>query len=266
MKITKISLFVSFFILLFSGNTSACSCDKISFCEFYSKDNVKIALKGIVIKRKNYGNDNHAVYLKVLKKFREEEVFSDTIKIYGGTDDWECDLDVLKWFEFGDTILGAFDTRWAYSHITNPDSLSEKLTQLNPGLCGFYWFKVNNDKIRGWIDTDIYEYPIDLFETGIQDCDFEKSVIQKILCESDDFYFYPNPSTTSKIQLKGDFWRLEIERVRIFSPSGDLLDDLTGLRGFLSVEIHSEKFIPGLNILEIHCEGRIFLKKVFMKI
>lgn len=265
MKILKIGLFLSVCFLI-PKSIIACSCKSMSFCEFYSQDYVKIAFKGVVINRKDYGNDNHVMYLKVLEKFREEQAFSDTIKIYGGTNGANCDLDVLSRFEFRDTIIGAI-AQWSFSTlIINPDSLSENLTEVNPGICGIRIIRLKSNIVKGWIDDEIYEYPTDLFEAGIQTCDFEKSVIQNVLCESDDFYISPNPATTSFIELRGNFWRLEIERVRVFSPSGELLDDLAGLRGFSRVEIQSEKFIPGLNILEIHCEGRVFLKKVLMRI
>ena len=72
------ALFLSFK----TGGLSACSCEWPIFCEFLEEPTVKLAFQAKVIKHAEYESDNLAVYLKLIKKYKDDIQVTDTIKIY----------------------------------------------------------------------------------------------------------------------------------------------------------------------------------------
>jgi len=241
----------------------ACSCTRYSFCEFYQLPETKIAFKAIVLNNKTYSSENFAVYLKIIKKYKEEIPITDTIKIFGGPNEASCQLDVRRFVD-GDTLIGGVAI-YSNEPVIDPDSLLENFLDLDPGGCGTWFFKPRNNWISGFIDDKIFEYPLDLFEEVLKkdECSFDFNFIQNHYCRSDEFYLYPNPTTNSIVELRGDFRYLEIERIRIFSPLGKLLDVLPFQKSYAGIEIKSENFVRGLNLIEINCSGRRIIKKLY---
>jgi len=221
-----------------------------------------MAFKAVVLNNKIYSSDYFAVYLKVIKKYKEEVPITDTIKIFGGPNEASCQLDVRRFVE-GDTLLGAV-ALYSNEPVIDPDSLLENFLDLDPGACAVRFLKPRNNWISGFIDDKIFEYPLDLFEKAIDDCSFDFDFIQNHYCSSDEFYLSPNPTANSIVELRGNFRYLEIESIKIYSPSGKLLDELSFLKSYAGIEIHSQKFVSGLNLLEINCRGRRIIKKLLV--
>src|SRR5687768_7026869 len=138
MSQVKIAL-LTLFVLLSIGFSQACQCERLYFCEYLKDPDKKIVIKARVDNYKEYSPDNTAVYLEVLKIFRDDVGITSIIKLYGTTTCCDCSIDFRSEFIVGDTLYLAIGLEYNNQNIggtiVNPDDIYEDFWEFYPSAC-----------------------------------------------------------------------------------------------------------------------------------
>jgi hypothetical protein len=260
----KLLILIGFFWTQFSV-IYACSCTAIYFCEYIKEETTIVAFQAKVIDHKQYNPQNIAIYLEIIKKYKDGPGMTDTIKIYGRRDESGCGIDVYDRYPIGDTLIVAIGSLWYYNQIINPDSLSENYWEYYPSLCQFIGLKVKNGKVRGRITKEILEYPLSLFDEHLDGCRFSVKQLDDLRCSEDNFIVFPNPSSSDKVAIEGDYNLNTFQMIRVFGADGKLLIELKDIKANPTYPLELEGFQDGLNIIEITCSGQVFYKKIIIE-
>ncbi len=241
-----------------------CSCETLYFCEQLNHDSVKLAFKAIVVMQKDYGGNNFAAYLHIIHKYKAEIAVTDTIKFYGQWFEAGCDIDVRNLGLPGDTILfslGIYGN--SPPNIFNPDSLQENFSEFRPNGCTTVRLNIKSGVVQGWIAEGVFSYPLGLFESGLEDCNFPQEEEPEYRClSSENIQVFPNPSTSGRIILQSSHKYDSVHQVRIFSVDGRLIGAFSNLIGNPSNPIEIELANSGLYLLEIVCDNRRHYLKI----
>ncbi|HOY03872.1 MAG TPA: T9SS type A sorting domain-containing protein [Saprospiraceae bacterium] len=254
-------LFILTILIASATESRSCSCILVHFCQYVQDTTVKIAIQGRVISNKTYSDDNQAVYMQVLKKYKEDILITDTIKVYGGPNEAACDVDVLWHFQVGDTVLLAFGYVYYYPPVVNPDSLHENYFGLRPQLCNIVELHVFDGIVNGAISPDVWQYPLDHFNDALHDCSFTTSVHPEQYA-GNHINVYPNPSADGKVYLQTDLPVDLIDRIRVFSVDGRLVREMTGLNNGSVILLDTGDLGNGLYVLEIQCGAKMLYRKL----
>lgn len=249
-----------FLLIVFTYVTEskACDCLIFNFCDHLHDPTVKVAIQAEVIRSVVYTSDNYAVYLKVLKKYKDEANITDTIKIYGNEWAATCYVNVLDQFLVGDTVITTFGFSWEEDPLLfNGDSLTENYYELRPISCDMVNLRVQNGIVSGRIYEGIATYPLSHFENALQQCDFSPPVTA--VCH---YSVYPIPSSDNKVYVRKEYTDNTIEKIRLLSIDGRLLQEYSGLLNDITEPVEID--LPGIGIylLEIRCSGKVYYKKV----
>lgn len=261
MKI-KLSLLLLFFLI--TKSIDACSCGAISFCEYYEDYNTVLVFKAKVVGHKNYGiddygNDNLAVYLELQKTYIDELGITDTVKLYGSSNEGTCAINVFSRYPLGDTLFTVISGEFETGLPNNPDAANEDHLEYFPILCNWLGLKVKNGIVKGYLNQDLSEYPLTLFEEGIRDCDFPEITYT---CPENDFTVFPNPSFDGSMTIRGTLHFDTISQIRVFSPNGQLLFEDFNRIGSTTQPLKISNFENGIHILEIMCNGERYYRKL----
>jgi hypothetical protein len=263
MKFKKLLILLGFYWLHLPV-VFACSCEAVYFCEYIKEKTTIAAFQAKVIAHKAYSPKNMAIYLEIMRKYKDEVGMTDTIKLYGKENESDCAINVCERYAIGDTVILSIGPSWDNNEILNPDSLVENYWEYYPTLCDFLHLRVKEGKVRGRITNEIFEYPLALFNDQLDGCRFSVEQPKNLTCLEDNFIVFPNPSTTDKVTIKVDSLWNTIQKIRVFGGDGRLLSE------FYDVKIHPidyieiEGFQGGLNIIEITCDDRRYYKKIII--
>ena len=257
----KKTIFFLAFLQIVSFTSKACDCALVPFCQYMQQAQVQATVQARVISSKNYSAYNQAVYLQVIKKYKDELSITDTIKLYGGPNEAACDVDVLQHFQIGDTVLLAFGYIDNYPPVENPDAANENYFGLRPQLCYLVELHVLDGIVNGPISTDVWQYPLDRFDDALSDCSFTSLPHPN---EYPDNYIriYPNPTADGKVYLDTNLPLDLIDRIRVFSIDGRMIREMTGLNNGQVYMIDIGDLNDALYILEIQCEEKQFYRKL----
>lgn len=258
---------ILFFTLLFTGivQSHACSCFFEHYCTFIRDSSVQVAVQAKVINSVIYGQDNYAVYMKVIKNYKEEtHPVTDTIKVYGN--DWEasCFVNVLNYFPVGDTVIVGFtDFEMSPEVLFNPDSLTEHYTEVRPILCGMVSLAVQNATVYGLIHPGVNSFPLSHFQNALTTCDF--SITTGVSEEADsDFRLFPNPSQQGKMYLLQENLNDPVDRVLVYAADGRLVREYRVPAGQGQSPIELEPGTAGMYWIEIHCGAKTYFRKAMV--
>lgn len=243
----------------------ACSCEALFICEYIEEETTTVAFQAKVIDHKEYSPQNMAIYLEIIKRYKDEAGMTDTIKLYGREIEAGCAINVCERYPIGDTLIMAIGPAWDSNQIINPDSLSENYWEYYPVLCDFIGLRVRDGKVRGRITNEILEYPLTLFDDQLDGCRFSVEQLEDLRCSEDNFIVFPNPSSTDKITIKGEYLWNTFQKIRIFGADGRLLNEFNDVIAHPIYHVELEEFQDGLNIIEITCDGRVYYKKIIIE-
>ena len=264
MKNKKLITLIGFLWIHLTG-LFACSCQALFICEYIEEETTTVAFQAKVIEHKEYSPQNLAIYLEIIKRYKDEAGMTDTIKLYGMEIESGCAIDVHSRYPVGDTLIMAIGPSWSSMQIANPDSLSENYWEYYPNLCSFIALRVRDGRVRGRITDEILEYPLPLFDEQLDGCQFSVEQLEDLRCSEDNFIVFPNPSTTGKVRIKGEYRWNEFQKIRVFAMDGRLLSEFKDTKGSPVYHAELEGLQNGLNIIEITCSNRIYYKKVIIK-
>jgi len=281
---------------------SACSCIRGRlFCEHINQTNDISAFKAVIIKQVDYGwedddwgwgYDNQAVYARVLTIYKDDLGLTDTIKLYGNSQEASCDVNVMSRYRLQDTIILSIAQN--YRTIVNPDSLSENHYQNKLDLCSTYMLHVKDGMVKGEIHADFvsdYEYENEvftfsesLFDQSLKDCEFDESAspeshlnptpfpFENIDLEplnfenwNLDFLVFPNPVVKGgklRINPKSPPSNLNIE-LRLISMKGQVLrEEKRAINPLHTMDL--EGLDTGIYIVEMKTGDQRLCRKVFV--
>lgn len=243
----------------------ACSCEALFICEYIEEETTTVAFQAKVIDHKEYNPQNLAIYLEIIRRYKDEAGMTDTIKIYGKEIESDCAIDVHRRYPIGDTVIMAIGPSWSSMQIVNPDSLSESYWEYYPNLCTSISLRVRDGKVKGRITNEILEYPLSLFDEQLDGCRFSVEQLEELRCSEDNFIVFPNPSSTDKVTIKGDYIWNTFEKIRVFGADGRLMSEYNDVKAHPIYHVVLEGFQVGLNIIEITCDGRLYYKKIIIE-
>lgn len=252
------------FLLLIAGlaEGKACSCLQVHFCSYLRDTSVKVAVQAKVLNSVVYAPDNFAVYLKVLKIYKQEVPITDTIKVYGNDQDFACYVNVLGFFPVGDTVIGAFSSfQFTDAQLPNPDSLTEHFYEVRPTLCNMVVLNLEHGIVTGPITPELDAYPLDHFEDGLSTCFFPVVDVQEYQHPELIFRIYPNPSRSGKLYISSQSPHDPIEKIRVFSIDGRLNCEYSNLAQDQYNPVEIELDGTGVFVLEIHAGGKWYYQK-----
>lgn len=240
----------------------ACSCQPIYFCnELHSNDSL-IAFKGVVFDSITYDGYNQAVYVKVVKVYRDDFGLTDTIKLYGKTIDADCSIDVISAFRIGDTVrvLAKSDYKPAPPQYTGEtyyenylfSCLTSIIFQEGDLARGRIFWNENQESVR--------KYPASLLDQALKDCDFGLDQ----LCGQDIFEIFPNPAGNS-FQFTSKLWSLSFDKVSLYSINGTRVREYTSSDFEYGQGLDISGLAPGLYLVEIFCDEQRILKKLVIQ-
>lgn len=260
---TKNLVFLLVIIWLYPGITNACSCFTKFICEYIEEETTEVAFQAKVIAHKTYTSSNQAIYLELINRYKDEVGMTDTIKLYGRKIESGCAINLQLRYPVGDTIIMALGEIWNSWQIVNPDSLSENYWEYYPNLCSSVRLRVEDGNVKGRITEDLTEYPLALFDEEFENCNFSPEDLKEFKCSSEDFTLFPNPSLSDKITIEGKYRWNTFERVRVFTPNGQLHSEIINESPNHKIEIN--KLQDGLYVIEIICDDQKFYKKVVVR-
>ena len=244
----------------------ACSCSALFICEYIEAEASIVAFQARVIKHREYSPQNLAVYLEVIKRYKDEVGMTDTIKLYGMKQEASCDVYFShNRYPVGDTVIMAIGTSDYGYEFYNPDSLFENYWEYRPNLCKLIYLKVNDGTVVGIITNKISEYPLSWFDEQLEECGFSLEQLQELKCSEDSFILFPNPSATTEVSIRGKYSMNTFERIRVFAADGRLLSDFREKAGEHIYHWKLKGLREGLNIIEITCNGQVYYKKVIVE-
>ncbi|HHG84598.1 MAG TPA: hypothetical protein ENJ82_07605, partial [Bacteroidetes bacterium] len=145
METKKLLILIGLF-LVHSAVLFACSCDPLFICEYIEEETTIVAFQARVIDHKEYSPQNLAIYLEIIKRYKDEAGMTDTIKLYGREIEADCSINVFGRYPIGDTLIIAIGPFWDSNQIINPDSISENYWEYFPVLCDFIGLRVKEGK------------------------------------------------------------------------------------------------------------------------
>ncbi len=245
-------------LIAFLAESKACSCVGIHFCSYIQDTSVHVAVQAEVIGSVTYGPDNSAVYLKVLKKYKENTALTDTIKVYGNHWSATCYVHVLLQFPVGATVIAAFGWHQGNRNVLfNPDSLTENYYEIRPSSCSTILLSVENGVVSGRIAEGVPSYPLSNFEIALDQCQFP--LPEEIVC---NYSIYPVPSFNGKMYIEPNYNNDHVEKIRVFSIDGRLIGDFSGQYSSPGNPIFIDLPGSGIYVLEIFCNGDVHYKKI----
>ena len=256
-------ILLSVIVLTALAESKACSCIGFHFCQYIQHAPVKVAVQARVIRSKVYAPDNFAVYLQVLKKYKDEVNCTDTIKVYGNTMESFCYVDVLAHFPVGDTVIVAFGIfNFFATPIDNPDAMTEDYFEVQPILCEMNKLILKNGVVSGAISPGVTTCPLDVFEAGLNNCMFSAVDAPESGRQASPFLVFPNPATDGKIFVAGQSAQGPIEKIRVFHMDGRLIAEYSNLVRDQNGRVEIELYDTGVYVLEILAGGRGYYQKV----
>lgn len=225
----------------------------------------KIVIKAKVGNYKEYSLNNTAVYLEVLKVFRDDVGISKVIKLYGSNVCCLCLLDFQRRFLVGSIVYVAVGLEYndmdAGHTINNPDNAFEEFWEFYPSSCLTVLLTEDGEKLTGAIAPDISEYPLSVFEERLNNCSFSLEELHEYQCMDTDYLIYPNPTEDGTIHIENMYKYSAIKHVEIIDISG---------RSVYSQNFEIDPFqrtdvtLPhsGLYIIAFTCAETTFYKKV----
>ncbi|MCC6282838.1 MAG: T9SS type A sorting domain-containing protein [Saprospiraceae bacterium] len=243
----------------------ACSCIQIHFCSYLRDTSVKVAVQARVLHSVVYAPDNFAVYLKVLKIYKQEVPITDTIKVYGNDQDFACYVNVLSFFPVGDTVIGAFSSfQFTEAQLPNPDSLTEHYYEVRPTLCNMLVLNLLHGIVTGPITEGLDAYPLDHFEDGLSTCIFPVVDVPEYENPELHFRIYPNPSRSGKLYISSQSSHDPIEKIRVYAVDGRLNCEYFNLSENQPLPLEISISGTGVHVLEIHSGGKVFYQKAIV--
>lgn len=234
-----------------------------------------VAVKGVIFKQKEYSETNHAVYIKILEKYRDDIGITDTIKLYGLPNEAPCYTNVISSYPLNDTIHTLF--RDLDFPLTNPDSLIEQYFELKLHFCFQIVLREDKGLVRGKISAAhpfqfpeyprFFEYPSSLFKDKLNDCSFDNQELATYNCETSDFLIYPNPVSQDYLIIKTVSKFHQFDRVSIYSINGYLKKEIS-YQGNFDVNLNKidiNDLLPGIYVIQIECGKKLITKK-FVKL
>ncbi|HOY03871.1 MAG TPA: T9SS type A sorting domain-containing protein [Saprospiraceae bacterium] len=263
----KKTIFFLAFLQIISFTSKACDCANSYFCSLIKDTSSRMAIEARVIAHKNYGMYNQAVYLQVIKKYKDELSITDTIKIYGSPNEAACAVNVAADFSLGSIVFLAFshidDYAWD-GPIVNPDAGQENFSEFKPLSCNMVLLRVEEGIVVGAISEGVYNYPLGNFLTALQDCNYPPIETVEYKCPEVNYTVFPNPSPDGRLHIRSEFVSDYAEKIRVFSIEGRLIHEYSGLRGGPVKSMEIDRLGSGIYVLEITCGGRIYYKKVLV--
>lgn len=261
-------VFATLCLFLSTGLCIACSCEQLFFCDYLKGPDKKIVIKAKVGTYKEYSPKNTAVYLEVLETLRDDVGITPVIKLYGSTLAGPCHLNFKYRFAKGSTIYLAigleFDGLDAGDPIINPDAQYEDYWEFFPSSCLTVVLTTEEDRIEGSIAPFITEYPLAVFETSLDDCDYSFSELKQYQCADEDYIVSPNPTLDGMITIRNSYDFSAIDNIRIFDMAGRLVysRDFAHLP-FQRTEIAFDQ--KGLFIIAFTCSQSTFYEKIIVQ-
>ncbi len=261
MKTKKLFLFLIMGLKATFG--FCCSCEMLFFCEFIHKTTVHQAFKAIVIEEKDYGDDNLAVYLRVIKKYKEKIATTDTIKLYGRPWSADCSL-LVHQYNLGDTLIFALGDDEG-SPIVNPDSTTEAFFEFRPIICSLDILRVKQGKVLGSIKEGVTSYPLNLFEANLWDCSqiVSNVELQEYAHSPKDITIFPNPSN-GNVEIRYDNQFLDVTSIVVYSIEGRIIRVYKNFGKETKGSIPINDLPQGVYIFDINCGEYRLNKKVIV--
>lgn len=245
----------------------SCSCNPFYFCDVLQTPDHAVAFKARVIDQFFYNESKLVTSMEVLRVFRDDEGLTDTIKLFGSTWEGQCKVDVHNRFKQGETYYVGIRTRYNGEPMTyyyyNPHA-TETIWDFAPVLCGLVILRENELNVWGRITEEIREYPRELFESRIDNCQFDLEELNLYRCNDDSYIVYPNPSHGSEIWIKNNYLSTAFEKLRIYDLNGRLLQQHffePAKWQYIPVSISNK----GHFVLQYHCNNRDYYKLIWVK-
>lgn len=261
-------IILSLFFFMSMSSTRACSCHQLYFCEYLKGPDKKVVVKVRVGNYKEYSDANTAVYLEVLKVFRDDVGITSIIKLYGSNECCLCMLDFRYRFKVNSILYLAigleYNNQDAGYSIVNPDAIYEDFWEFYPSSCLTILLAETESRISGSIAEGIAEYPASIFEERLENCDYSLDELQEYQCMDTDYIVYPNPSEDGTIYISNNYYYSAINRIQIFDTGGKLVytEDFeqTDYQRTKIEFIHS-----GFYIIAFTCAHETFYKKIIVE-
>jgi len=228
LSMKKPKLYLSLYLIIICTEISdACQCERLYFCEYLKDPDKKVVFEATVDNVKEYSPNNRAVYLRINKIYRNDVGMPDYIKIYGGNGAGECKLFIGQNIKPGVRLFIAMGLEYNGEPlgfgIDNPEALSEEIWEFAPFHCFTVILPVDNNIIFGPVAPEIYEYPLNVFESKLENCDYSLEEMYQARCNGGDFIVYPNPSEDGIITIGNNYNYSSISNVKIYSSDGRLM-------------------------------------------
>ena len=217
---------------------------------------------------KEYSDDNTAVYLEVLKVFRDDVGITSIIKLYGSNECCDCQLRFRQKFIVDSILYLAigleYNNQDAGYGIVNPDAIYEDFWEFHPISCLTVVLSKEESRVMGSIAKDIGEYPLSIFEERLENCDYSLDELQEFQCMDTDYIVYPNPSEDGTIYISNHYRYSAINHIQIFDTSGKLVysEDFEQI----SYQKTKVEFMhSGFYIIAFTCAQETFYKKIVVE-
>ena len=198
---------------------AACSCSNITFCGAMGADEGVIFL-GETIKTKQFEDGYHSAIIRVIKKFKGEDILTDTIELAGGRNGAACEVK-LNVIQGEINYFALINVSPSTVDINQFEKENENNWSLLTHLCLYKKLSIRGDFVQGCISRDLNQYPVDFFERDLIDCSFSIEVLKEYLCP--DFQIGPNPVRNKNLFLTDKTQTQLIDELNIYNTSGALL-------------------------------------------
>lgn len=263
-RLTLISALIIFSITYSIG----CSCAGVYFCDYLNgePDREKLFIKGKVLSHVEYSENNIAVYIEVYKKFRDDVGVTDTIKLFGSIYEAGCQINPYR-FKVNSEIYLGMEVGTGFD-ITDPDEEGDRYWSFGMVLCSTVTLGIENDVVRGRISEKdlIFEYPLELFESKLENCEYSNEELNKIRCSIGEYTVFPNPSNGEKIRFRNNntFIGSGIREINVYTIDGRLKNHLEFREApFQQIDLTIDD--SGIYVLEVLCGEEKHYKKVIVK-
>lgn len=244
----------------------SCSCSTIHFCEFVNSQESFLAFRGIIIKHSEFepfpnGFGGQAIYVKIIKKYKDNIGVGDTIKLYGSYDGATCTENLIQ-RPIGSTMICAFGEGNHNGGISNPDSLAENYWEWFPNSCFFPNLSLEDETVKGVINSQVRKYPLNLFEENLSNCNFTYDEIIDYDCTDQKMKVYPNPSIDGTVFIKSNYFSNSISNIEIYHIDGSPINSYQSFERINIDKIQVKGFRYGVNILKIEAANKTCFKYI----